>query len=76
MRRVDAAWRDAARMRLRAARYAPGSAFTERRVRFGTLPCNILNISRDDRGGTARVAHHGSEYVLTFVKLFIASCTP
>ncbi len=61
---------------VRAARYPSGSTFTERRARVGTLACNIRHVSRDDRSGTARVAHHGSEYVFTFVKLFIASCTP
>ncbi len=64
-------------MRLRAARYASGSTIAERRARFGTLVgCDICRASRDDQGAKARVAHHGSEYVFTFVKLFIASCTP
>ncbi len=52
------------------------STIAQRRPRFGTLACNIDPVSRDDRSGTTRVAHHGSEYVFTFVKLFIASCTP
>jgi hypothetical protein len=63
-------------MRSRAVPHASASTIAERRARFGTLACNIHPVSRDDRGGTARVAHHGSEYVFTFVKLFIASCTP
>ncbi|WP_261547654.1 hypothetical protein, partial [Burkholderia multivorans] len=54
-----------AHMRSRAVPHASASAIAERRTRFGTLACNIRPLNRDDRGGTARVAHHGSEYVLT-----------
>uniref|UniRef100_UPI0021C0F0CC hypothetical protein n=1 Tax=Burkholderia multivorans TaxID=87883 RepID=UPI0021C0F0CC len=67
--RVVSMWRGAMLLAcdcVRAARYASGSTFTERRARFRTLVgCDICRASRDDRSGTARVAHHGSEYVFT-----------
>lgn len=37
---------------------------------------NNARTGHDAGAGALHVAYHGSEYVLVFVKLFIASCTP
>ena len=45
---------------------------------FGDGHAQLLSVTRRRRAGarSSRRTHHGSEYVFTFVKLFIASCTP